>query len=86
VDPVAAKKGDVVETRDEEEPTEHEKATLRHVRESLPWACWLVAVIEFCERFTYYGMQGLFQNYAKHQPDGSQGSKGLGNASRHRMC
>jgi POT family proton-dependent oligopeptide transporter len=75
---ILGEKDEIVETVDDEEPTDHEKATLRHVGESLPWACWLVAIVEFCERFTYYGMQGLFQNYCKHKPDGSQGSKGLG--------
>jgi POT family proton-dependent oligopeptide transporter len=39
---------------------------------------WLVAVVELCERFTYYGMQGLFQNYVSHAKDGSDGSAGLG--------
>jgi proton-dependent oligopeptide transporter, POT family len=43
------------------EPTELEKKELRHVGESLPYAAWLVAFVELCERFTYYGCQGLFQ-------------------------
>jgi hypothetical protein len=63
---------------DGEEPTEDEKKTLRHVGEWLPARVWLVAVVELCERFTYYGMQGLFQNYVSHAKDGSDGSAGLG--------
>src|SRR4051794_12598845 len=51
------------ETPEGEEPTEHEKSSLRHVGESLPFAVFLVAIIELCERFTYYGCQGIFQNY-----------------------
>jgi POT family proton-dependent oligopeptide transporter len=59
-------------------PTAEERATLRHIPESLPARIWLVAFVEFCERFTYYGMQGLFQNYVSHAKDGSDGQKGLG--------
>jgi hypothetical protein len=61
-----------------ERPTAEEKATLRHVAEFLPARIWLVAFVELCERFTYYGMQGLFQNYVSHAKDGSDGPKGLG--------
>lgn len=46
-----------------DEPTDEEKATLRHVSDKLPWSTFLVAVIELCERFTYYGLSGPFQNY-----------------------
>lgn len=59
-------------------PTAEEKATLRHVAEHLPTRIWLVAFVELCERFTYYGMQGLFQNYVSHAKDGSDGQRGLG--------
>ena len=46
-----------------DEPTMEEKATLRRVSDKLPWSTFLVAVIELCERFTYYGLSGPFQNY-----------------------
>lgn len=59
-------------------PTAHEKSTLRHVGESLPYSVFLVAVIELCERFTYYGCQGIFQNYVQKPLDGSLGNGGLG--------
>jgi proton-dependent oligopeptide transporter, POT family len=59
-------------------PTEYEKSTLRHVGESLPASVFLVAVIELCERFTYYGCQGIFQNYIQKPLDGSLGNGGLG--------
>lgn len=68
----------VPDTPDGEEPTELEKATLRHVAEHLPMSAWLVAIVELCERFTYYGMQGLFQNYIQLPLDGSQGRGALG--------
>ncbi len=48
-------------TPEGEEPTEREKRTLRHVGESLPFSTFLVAFVELCERFTYYGCQGIFQ-------------------------
>jgi POT family proton-dependent oligopeptide transporter len=65
-------------TPDGGEPTLHEKSSLRHVAENLPVSAWLVAVVELCERFTYYGMSGLFQNYVQRPLDGSQGRGALG--------
>ncbi|KAJ5557988.1 hypothetical protein N7461_001960 [Penicillium sp. DV-2018c] len=65
-------------TADGEEPTLHEKSSLRHVAENLPPSAWLVAIVELCERFTYYGMSGLFQNYIQRPRDGSQGRGALG--------
>ncbi|EQL36884.1 POT family proton-dependent oligopeptide transporter [Blastomyces dermatitidis ATCC 18188] len=65
-------------TPDGEEPTEHEKATLQHVAENLPFSAWLVAGVELAERFTYYGMNGLFQNYVQRPFDGSLGRGALG--------
>ncbi|KAJ5681381.1 uncharacterized protein N7477_001321 [Penicillium maclennaniae] len=65
-------------TPDGGEPTEDEKRTLRHIAENLPLSAWLVAVVELCERFTYYGMSGLFQNYVLRPLDGSQGRGALG--------
>ncbi|KAF7874202.1 hypothetical protein EAF04_002874 [Stromatinia cepivora] len=64
----------------EEEPTDEEKRTLRRVGDSLPMSAWLVAIVELCERFSYYGCVGLFQNYVQRPLDGSlgQGALGLG--------
>ncbi|ORY05075.1 POT family-domain-containing protein [Clohesyomyces aquaticus] len=61
-----------------ERPTEEEKKTLRHVGEPLPKAAFLVAVVELCERFTYYGASGIFQNYVQRPLDGSEGRGALG--------
>ncbi|RAL11907.1 peptide MFS transporter [Aspergillus homomorphus CBS 101889] len=66
------------DTPDGEEPTHEESRTLRHVAEHLPVSAWLVAVVELCERFTYYGMSGMFQNYIQRPLDGSQGRGALG--------
>lgn len=63
-------------TPDGEEPTEDEKRSLRHIAENLPVSAWLVAIVELCERFTYYGMSGLFQNYVLRPLDGTGGGPG----------
>lgn len=75
---IDAEKGEGFETPDGEEPTESEKFNLRHIGENLPLSAWLVAVVELCERFTYYGMNGLFQNYIQRPFDGSEGRGALG--------
>ncbi len=70
-----------VESREsyEHEPTEEEMATLRRIADKLPTAVWLVAVVELCERFTYYGVNGPFTNYMQYKPtDGTPGALGLG--------
>ena len=36
-------------------PTEKEWATLPKVPGHIPWTAWTVAVVEFAERFSYYG-------------------------------
>lgn len=69
-----------VPTPDGQEPTEDEKRSLRHIAENLPISAWLVAIVELCERFTYYGMSGLFQNYVQRPLDGSEGRGALGMA------
>lgn len=51
------------------EPTEHELKTLRHVSEKIPMSCWLVAIVELAERFSYYGLSTPFQNYMQNSPD-----------------
>lgn len=58
---------DVVQQDDLERtpPTEEDWKTLREVPGTIPWAAFLVIVIEFCERFTYYGISGPFQNYVQ---------------------
>lgn len=64
---------------DNDEPTEEERATLRHVSDKLPLSAFLVAIIELCERFTYYGLSGPFQNYIQRgykDPSGLPGALG----------
>jgi proton-dependent oligopeptide transporter, POT family len=53
--------------------THRELATLRHVRDSLPYSAWLVVTVEFAERWTYYGTTNLYSNYIRApRPDGSR--------------
>ena len=51
----------VEDNRDEITP--EDLATLRRVPDRIPWSAFLVAVVELCERFAYYGLSGPFQNY-----------------------
>lgn len=66
------------DTPDGEEPNDHEKRTLRRIGENLPMSAFLIAIVELTERFTYYGAQGLFQNYINNKPNGADGARGLG--------
>ena len=50
---------------DKPEPTAEEWAELREVSDAIPKAAFLVILVEFCERFTYYGLSGPFQNYVQ---------------------
>ncbi|KAK7712056.1 peptide transporter ptr2 [Botryosphaeria dothidea] len=65
----------------EDEPTDGEKLSLRKVPDNLPWSASLIAIVELCERFAYYGLSGPFQNYMAnkyHDPSGLPGAIGLG--------
>ncbi|KAI9243817.1 POT family-domain-containing protein [Phascolomyces articulosus] len=55
----------ITETTEEEHiaPTEEDWKELREVADHVPFSAFLVILIEFCERFTYYGVTGPFQNY-----------------------
>ncbi|KAI8319890.1 PTR2-domain-containing protein [Martensiomyces pterosporus] len=44
-------------------PTEEEATTWVRVADHVPRAAFLIIITEFCERFTYYGVSGIFQNY-----------------------
>ncbi|EGW31234.1 uncharacterized protein SPAPADRAFT_56124 [Spathaspora passalidarum NRRL Y-27907] len=57
------------ENDDGREPTDLELKTLRHISESIPFRCWLVAIVELAERFAYYGLSAPFQNYMQNGPN-----------------
>ncbi|CAJ2501148.1 Uu.00g040010.m01.CDS01 [Anthostomella pinea] len=75
---ISVEKSHSADTADGEEPNAHEIKTLRRVGDAFPKAAYLIAVVELCERFTYYGCQGLFQNYISNRPGGQDGAAGLG--------
>lgn len=50
-----------------------------HISDKIPYSAYLVAVVELCERFTYYGLSGPFQNYIQNPWEGRlPGALGLG--------
>ncbi|SAM07058.1 hypothetical protein [Absidia glauca] len=53
------------------EPTDEDWKTLREVADTIPKSAYLVVLIELCERFTYYGLTGPFQNYIQNPASGS---------------
>ncbi|KAF2876579.1 peptide transporter-like protein PTR2 [Massariosphaeria phaeospora] len=65
---------------EEDDLTSDEYASLPRVADTLPWGVFLVAIVELCERFAYYGLAGPFQNYMSnkyHDPNGLPGALGL---------
>ncbi|OJD22607.1 hypothetical protein ACJ73_06041 [Blastomyces percursus] len=64
-------------------PIEDEFVTLRKVPDKLPWPAFLIAVVELCERFAYYGLSGPFQNYIQnsYKGPGVPGALDLGQSS-----
>lgn len=65
---------------DGDEPTEEELATLRKVADHLPWSAFIVALVELCERFTYYGLSGPLQNCIQYHPNDTPVHGGIGKA------
>ncbi|CAJ0758001.1 474_t:CDS:2 [Entrophospora sp. SA101] len=56
------------ETEDGRTPSLDDWTNLRKVSDKLPVGAWFVILCEFCERFTYYGISGPFQNYIQFPP------------------
>lgn len=56
-------------TRDAAEDGETKPAAVAAGVGSLPAACFLICLIELCERFAFYGISGPLQNYVQHGPD-----------------
>ncbi|KAJ2903881.1 peptide transporter ptr2, partial [Coemansia aciculifera] len=62
--PYASEKVDAdVLGENERWPTAEEEQTWVRMADRIPTAAFLVIVTEFCERFTYYGASGIFNNY-----------------------
>lgn len=65
--------------------THHEFDTLRHVSDSFPVATWMIVVVEFAERWTYYGTANLFGNYIRQRlPNNSTTGAVVGDAETRR--
>lgn len=61
-------------------PTPEDLLFLPRVPDKLPYGAFLVAIVELCERFAYYGLAGPLQNYmanAPHDANGLPGALGL---------
>ncbi|KAL3475938.1 POT family-domain-containing protein, partial [Aspergillus californicus] len=71
------KTGDVVRTTvdyDDETPTDEELETLRRVPGNLPLVAYLICIVEFSERASYYGVSGLISNFVNRpMPVGGNG-------------
>ncbi|KAI0339306.1 oligopeptide transporter [Trametopsis cervina] len=44
-------------------PTDEERLTLRRVSDHIPWNAYMIAFVELCERFSYYGSTVVFTNF-----------------------
>lgn len=61
-------------------PTAEDFLFLSRVPDTLPRGAFLIAIVELCERFAYYGLSGPFQNYIankSHDPNGLPGALGF---------
>ncbi|KAI1768748.1 MFS general substrate transporter [Hypoxylon sp. FL1150] len=64
----------IMEADYEGKPTEEELKTLRRIPGKLPIVAYLICVVEFCERASYYGVQPLISNYVNRPlPAGGNG-------------
>ena len=47
-------------------PTGEELSTLRKVSDSIPTVAYLLCIVEFSERASYYGVQTIFTNFMEY--------------------
>ncbi|KAH8117120.1 PTR2-domain-containing protein [Phellopilus nigrolimitatus] len=58
-----------------ESPTAEENVMLRRVVDDIPLAAFTIVIVELCERFAFYGLSGVFQNYLQNPlPIGGKGT------------
>lgn len=58
----------------EGKPTEDELKTLRRIPGKMPTIAYLICIVEFCERASYYGVQQLIGNFVNRPlPEGGNG-------------
>lgn len=59
-------------TADGNHPNEDELHTLRRISGKVPWTAYTIAIVELCERFSYYGTTAVFVNFIQQDmPAGS---------------
>ncbi|KAE8372853.1 POT family-domain-containing protein [Aspergillus bertholletiae] len=80
--PLLASSGETVDNEGAISPPAEPSDGLRRVADSLPLSAWLVATIELCERFAFFGTIGPMQNYIQNSRDDPlrPGGIGLGQA------
>lgn len=69
-------------------PTEEELKTLRRISDKIPFSIYAITAVEFCERFSYYGVMVVVTNFVQWpmpagsltgaSPRGQPGAMGLG--------
>lgn len=64
-------------------PTPEEEETMHRVADRVPPRAFLIIVTEFCERFTYYGVSGIFQNYIQNPYKQDNTNPGAINGGKH---
>ncbi|KAI6361789.1 hypothetical protein MCOR25_006407 [Pyricularia grisea] len=66
--------GTLADAHYEGKPTEEELATLRRVAGGVPLVAYLLCLVEFCERASYYGCVQIYGNYVNRpMPTGGDG-------------
>jgi len=75
IEPTGPSPSPSTDGQDFSKPTDEELATLRRVAGSLPAIAWLLCVVEFAERASYYGASGVFSNFMEFPlPPGGNGA------------
>ncbi|KAK8431968.1 putative MFS peptide transporter [Phyllosticta citricarpa] len=66
-------------------PTPEEQLTLRKIPGSIPMVCWLLCIVEFAERASFYGAKTVFSNFLEYPlPKGGQsGTTYYANSNSH---
>ena len=59
--PDSAKNDAVHETEIADSISSDDRRTLRKIADKIPYSAFLVALVELCERFAFYGLSGPFQ-------------------------
>jgi dipeptide/tripeptide permease len=58
-----------------ETPTVEEQSTLRKVSDKLPYASFVLCIVELAERASFYGVKTVFNNFMQFPlPEGGDGS------------